>query len=89
MYDAVLFIKKNGSLVNTYWYGMIHQLEWSKDNLIRKFVLKWKCEQVYNPCSAWTCVNSRALLIDKLYSMEDLGNTVSTNSVTVNVNKRK
>ena len=39
--DVVLFIKKDGPLVNTYLYGMKHQLERSKDDLIRKVAVKY------------------------------------------------
>ena len=39
--DVVLFLKKDASLVNTFQYGMIHQLERSKDDLIRKVVVKY------------------------------------------------
>ena len=33
--DVVLFVKKDGSLVSTYQYWMIHQLERSKDDLMK------------------------------------------------------
>ena len=39
--DVVLFIKKNSSMENTYQYGMIHQLERSKDDLTRKVAVKY------------------------------------------------
>ena len=39
--DVVLFIRKNGSMENTYQYGMIHQLERSKDDFTRKVAVKY------------------------------------------------
>lgn len=39
--DVIFFIKKDGSLGNTYQYGMINQLENSKDCPIQKAVVKY------------------------------------------------
>lgn len=39
--DIVLFIKRDGSLVSNHQYGMIHQLEQSKDDLSWKVVIKY------------------------------------------------
>ena len=38
--DVVLFIKNEGSLVNAYQYGMVHEIELSRDGLIQKVVMK-------------------------------------------------
>ena len=40
--DVVLFIKKDGPLVSTCQYGMMHQLEGSEDDLIWKVVVKYR-----------------------------------------------
>ena len=42
MCDVVFFIKKDGPLINTFPYGMIHQSEQSKDDPIRKVVVKYR-----------------------------------------------
>ena len=89
--DAAFFIKRDGHLVNTYQYGMIHQLEQSKYDLIGEVVVKY--------CNHNKSVNrftNRAVCevvlihpINEVHLMEKLGNIASTNSVGVNVNKQK
>ena len=89
--DVVLFIKKDGPLINTYQYGMIHQSERSKDELIRKVVVKFRNHnQSVDRCTT-RAVRELGLIhpIDQLHLMEKLGNIASINGVAVNVNKRK
>ena len=38
--DVVLFIKNEGSVVNTYQYGIVCDIELSRDWLIEKVVIK-------------------------------------------------
>ena len=40
--DVVLFTKNEGSVVNTYQYGMVYERELSRDELIRKVVIKYR-----------------------------------------------
>ena len=39
--DVILFLKNEGSLNNTYQYGMIKDVEFSKDDKIRKVTIKY------------------------------------------------
>ena len=89
--DAVFFIKRDGHLVNTYKYGMIHQLGQSKCDLIGEVVVKYR-----NHNESVTRFTNRAVCevvlihpTDELHLMEKLGNIASANSVGVNVNKQK
>ena len=38
--DVVLFVKNEGSVVNTYQYGIVCEIELSRDWLIEKVVIK-------------------------------------------------
>ena len=40
--DVVLFTENEGSVVNTYQYGMVHEIELSRDGLIQKVVIKYR-----------------------------------------------
>ena len=40
--DVILFIKNEGSVVNTYQYRMDHETELSRDGLIWKVVIKYR-----------------------------------------------
>ena len=89
--DVVLFMKKNGAFINTYQYGMIHQLEQSKDDLIQKVVVKYHNhnDSVGKFTTCGVCELVLIYAIDKLHLIEELGNIASTNGVAVNMNKAK
>ena len=40
--DVILFLKNEGSLNNTYQYGMIKDVEFSKDDKIRRVTIKYR-----------------------------------------------
>ena len=40
--DVILFLKNEGSLNNTYQYGMIKDVEFSKDDKIRRATIKYR-----------------------------------------------
>ena len=87
----MLFIKKDGSLANTYQYGMIHQLEQNKDDLIPKDAFKYHNHNE-SVDKFTTCAVRKLVLIhpiDELHLIEELGNIASTNGVAINVNKQK
>ena len=83
--DVLIFIKKDGSLVNTYQYGMIHQLERNKDDLIRKVAVKYRNHNGSVDGFTTRAVRELVLIhpIDKLHLMEELGNIASTNGATM------
>ena len=77
---AVFFIKKDGSLVNTYQYGMINQLQQSKDYIIRKAIVKY-CNYNENVDRFVTDAVNELVLIHpmiELRFMEELGNLAHT-----------
>ena len=78
--DAVFSIKKDGSLVNTYPYGMIHQLEKSKYCFIRQAVVKY-CNYNGNVNRFFGHAVDKLVLIyamNELYFMEKLDNLAPT-----------
>ena len=40
--DVVLFIKNEGSMVNTNQYGMVHEMKLDRDGLIQKVAIKYR-----------------------------------------------
>ena len=77
---AVFFIKKDGSLVSTYQYGMINQLQQSKDCIIRKTIVKY-CNYNENVDRFVTDAVNELVLIHpmiELRFMEELGNLAHT-----------
>ena len=68
---------------------MIHQPEQSKDDLIRKVVVKYfnDNESVDRFTTCAVCELALIHAIDKLHLMEELGNIASTNGAVINVNK--
>ena len=89
--DVVPFNKKDGSLVITYQYGMIHQLERSKDDLIQKAIVKYCNHNESVDIFTTRAMHELVLIhpIDELHLIEELGNIASTNGVAINLNKRK
>ena len=84
--DVVLLIKKDGSLVNTYQFGMIHQ---NKAKMISFGRFSSNNESVDRFTTRAVCELVLIHLIDELHLMEELGKIASTNGVAINVNKQK
>ena len=80
--DVVLFIKNEGSVVNTYQYGMVHEIELSRDRLLQKVVIKYRNSE-NSGCFTTHAVCDLVLihLVDEIHIMEELGNVATTSSI--------
>ena len=80
---VVLFTKNEVSVVNTYQYGMVHEIELSRDGLICKVVIKYR-NSSKNIDRFTTCAVRDLVLIhpvDEIHIMEELGNIATTSSI--------
>ena len=89
--DVVLFTKKDTSLANTYQYGMIHQLEPSKDGVIRNVVVKYRNHNENVDRFTIRAVRELVLIhpIDELHLMEELGNVATAQSISINAHRKQ
>ena len=87
--DIVLFIKKDGSIASTYQYGMIHEIEPSKDGLIRKVVVKYRNDNENIGRFTTRAVHELALIhpIDEVHILEELGRMATTGSIVLLIDR--
>ena len=80
---VVLFTKNEVSVVNTYQYGMVHEIELSRAGLIRKVVIK--CRNSSENIDRFTtrAVHDLVLIhpVNEIHIMEELGNIAATSSI--------
>ena len=72
--DVVLFIKNEGSVVNTYQYGMVHEIELSEGGLIWKVFIKDRNSSKSTDCFTTCAVCALVLIhpVDKIHTMGEL-----------------
>ena len=79
--DVVLFTKKDGSMSSICQYGMVHEIEPSRDGLIRKLVVRYRNNN--ENVDRFTTQAKRELVIihpiDEVHLMEELGKMSTTN----------
>ena len=87
--DVVLFIKNEGSVVNTYQYRMVHEIELSRDGLIRKVVTKYRNSSENIDCFTTRPVRELILIhpVDEIHNMEELENVATTSSIVSYVDR--
>ena len=87
--DVVLFIKNEGSVVNTYQYGMDHETELSRDELIQKVVIKYRNSSENIDRFTTRAVRELVLIhpVDEIQVMEELGNVATTSSIVSYVDR--
>ena len=73
--DVVLFTKKEGSISSIYQYGMVHEIEPSKDDLIRRVVVKYRNHNESVDRFTTRAVRELVLIhpVDEVHLMEELG----------------
>ena len=83
--DIVLFIKKDSSIASTYQYGMVHEIDSSKDGLIRKVIVKYRNNNENVDRFTTRAVRELVLIhpIDKVHVMEELGRMATTGSIVL------
>ena len=81
--DIVLFIKKEGSISSTYQYGMVHEIEPSRDGLIRRVVVKYRNSNENIDRFTTRAVRELVMIhpIDEVNIMEELGKTSPTDNL--------
>ena len=81
--DVVLFTKNEGSVVNTYQYEMVHEIELSWDGLIQKVVIKYRNSSENIDCFTSRAVRDLVLIypVDEIHIMEELGKIATTSSI--------
>ena len=81
--DVVLFIKTDDSVVNTYQYGMVSEIELSRDGLIRKVVIKYRKSSENIDRFTTRAVRELVLIhqVDEMHIMEELGKVATTSSI--------
>ena len=79
--DVVLFTKKDGSMSSICQYGMVHEIEPSRDGLIRKVVVKYRNnnENVDQFTTRAVCELVIIYPIDEVHLMEELWKMSTTN----------
>ena len=79
--NVVLFTKKDGSVSSRYQYGMVHEIEPSRDGLIRKVVVKYRNNNGnVDQFTTWAvCKLVIIHPIDEVNLMEELGKMSTTN----------
>ena len=84
-----LATKNEGSVVNTCQYGMVHEIELSRDGLIRKVVIKYR-NSTQN-IDRFTTRAVRELVLKhqlgEIHIMEELENIATTSSIVSYVNR--
>ena len=85
--NVFLFTKNEGSVVNTYQYGMVHEIELSRDGLIWKVVVKYRNSSKNIDRFTTRAVCDLVLIhpVDKIHIMEELGNIATMSSIVSNV----
>ena len=80
---VVLFTKNEVSVVNTYQYGMVHEIELSRDGLIEKVVIKYRNSSENIDHFTTRAVRDLVLIhpVDEIHIMEELGNIATTSSI--------
>ena len=81
--DVVLFIKNEGSVVNTYQYRMVHEIELSRDRSIQKVIIKYRNSSKNIDHFTTHAVHELVLIhpVDEIHIMEELGNVATTSSI--------
>ena len=85
----VLFTKNEGSVVNTYQYGMVHEIELSRDGLIEKVVIKYRNSSENTDHFTTRAVRDLVLIhpVDEIHIMEELGNIATTSGIVSYVDR--
>ena len=85
----MLFTKKEGSLSSTYQYGMVHEIEPSKDGLIRRVVVKYRNNNENVDRFTTRAVRELVLIhpIDEVHMMEELGKMSTTDNLVLMMNQ--
>ena len=78
-----LATKNEGSVVNTYQYGMVHEIELSRDELIRKVVIKYRNSSENIDRFTTRAVREFVLKhqLGEIHIMEELENIATTSSI--------
>ena len=73
--DLILFLKEEGSLVGSYQYGMIDEVEVGKDGKIRTVIVKYHNSNENHPRTTRRAVRELVMIhpVDELGIMEELG----------------
>ena len=73
--DLVLFLKEEGSLVGSYQYGIIQDVEVSKDGVIRNVKVRYQNHHEGHSRTTNRAVRELVLIhgVDELSLMEELG----------------
>ena len=81
--DVILFTKNEGSVVNTYQYGMVHETELSRDGLIQKVIIKYKNSSENIDHFTTRAVRDLVLIypVEEIHIMEELGKIATTSSI--------
>ena len=89
--DVVLFTKNEGSVVNTYQYGMVHEIELSRDGLIEKVVIKYRNSSENIDHFTTRAVRDLVLIhpVDEIHIIEELGNIATVSSVVSYVDQNR
>ena len=87
----VLFTKNEGSVVNTYQYGMVHEMELSRDGLTRKVVIKYRNSSGNIDHFTTRAVRDLVLIhpVDEIHIIEELGNIATVSSVVSYVDQNR
>ena len=87
--DVVLFTKKEGSISSIYQYGMVHEIEPSKDGLIRRVVVKYRNHNESVDRFTTRAVRELVLIhpIDEVHLMEELGKMSTTDNLVLVMNQ--
>ena len=89
--DVVLFTKNEGSVVNTYQHGMVHEMELSRDGLTRKVVIKYRNSSENIDHFTTRAVRDLVLIhpVDEIHIIEELGNIATVSSVVSYVDQNR
>ena len=73
--DLILFLKEEGSLVGSYQYGLIEEVEVGKDGKIRTVIVKYHNSNENHPRTTRRAVRELIMIhpVDELSIMEELG----------------
>ena len=87
--DVILFTKNEGSVVNTYQYGMVHETELSRDGLIQKVIIKYKNSSENIDHFTTRAVRDLVLIypVEEIHIMEELGKIATTSSIVSYVDR--
>ena len=89
--NVFLFTKNEGSVVNTYQYGMVHEMELSRDGLTRKVVIKYRNSSENIDHFTTRAVRDLVLIhpVDEIHIIEELGNIATVSSVVSYVDQNR